>query len=486
MSYQWKPIEDLPSDWETSASSEVQALAEIWKDQSDRLSQSEAQRRFDERLSREWAIETGVIERVYTIDRGTTELLIEKGIEASLIPHGATDKPAELVVSIVKDHQSALEHLFDFVAGRRELTTSYIKELHQVLLRHQDTVSGVTTSGTGIQVPLLRGGWKQQPNNPLRSNGTLHEYCPPIHVPREMERLVEMHEDHLKRDVSPEVEAAWLHHRFAQIHPFMDGNGRVARALASMVFIRDGWFPLVGLGGVRERYLDCLETADKGDICPLVALFSELQIRAFNNALSISEDLIQAAEPLDVVIDAATKQLRLRKETRVREQQQVFRLSRSLEQHARSRLQSISDSLDVSLRTIDPSYSVLTDGSTEETDFWFNAQILHVAEELGYYADTRSYRAWVRMRIREDRQATVVLSFHSLGVEFLGIMAASAFIEYRDTNEDGGISVGEPRRICPTVFQFSYKEDESAVMERFSHWLDEVMILGLEEWRTQL
>jgi Fic family protein len=41
------------------------------------------------------------------------------------------------------------------------------------------------------------------------------------------------------------VQAAWLHHRFTQIHPFADGNGQVARAIASLVFIEAGWFPLI-------------------------------------------------------------------------------------------------------------------------------------------------------------------------------------------------------------------------------------------------
>ena len=39
-----------------------------------------------------------------------------------------------------------------------------------------------------------------------------------------------------KRRTAREIEATWLHHRFTQIHPFQDGNGRVARALASLVF----------------------------------------------------------------------------------------------------------------------------------------------------------------------------------------------------------------------------------------------------------
>ena len=45
------------------------------------------------------------------------------------------------------------------------------------------------------------------------------------------------------------MEAAWLHHRFVQIHPFQDGNGRIARALSTLIFVKAGWFPLV----VRDR-----------------------------------------------------------------------------------------------------------------------------------------------------------------------------------------------------------------------------------------
>jgi len=53
--------------------------------------------RVNERLRREWSIETGIIERIYTIDRSTTRLLIEQGI-AALIPYGATNRPVGEVI----------------------------------------------------------------------------------------------------------------------------------------------------------------------------------------------------------------------------------------------------------------------------------------------------------------------------------------------------------------------------------------------------
>src|ERR1700675_4837639 len=92
-----------------------------------------------------------------------------------------------------------------------------------------------------------------------------------------MDRLVAMHSKHDARGVPVEVEAAWLHHRFAQIHPFADGNGRVARAITSLVFIKAGWFPLIVKRDDWNRYIDALEAADAGDLRYLVALFVEAQ-----------------------------------------------------------------------------------------------------------------------------------------------------------------------------------------------------------------
>lgn len=111
-------------------------------------------------------------------------------------------------------------------------------------------------------ISLIKGDWKKQPNNPLRPDGSVHEYCPPIQVPSEMDQLISWHHRHREIGVSPEVEAAWLHHRFTQIHPFQDGNGRVARCLASLIFIQVGWFPLVITRDTRKGYIEALEEAD--------------------------------------------------------------------------------------------------------------------------------------------------------------------------------------------------------------------------------
>ena len=157
----------------------------------------------------------------------------------------------------------------DIVGGARDLTAFSIKEMHQRLTLSQETSQAEDQFGNPMKVQLLKGDWKKQPNNPRRPDGLIHEYCPPLFVQEEIDQLLAWHQAHTS--VCPEVEAAWFHHRFAQIHPFQDGNGRVARALTSAVLLKADHLVLVIRDEEhREGYLDALAAADSGDLKPLV------------------------------------------------------------------------------------------------------------------------------------------------------------------------------------------------------------------------
>ena len=90
--------------------------------------------------------------------------------------------------------------------------------------------------------------------------------------------------------VPAQIEAAWLHHAFTQIHPFQDGNGRVARALASLVFIKNGFFPLVVSRDDRIRYIEALEASEAGASEELIGLFSKIQKRSLTKAIGHAAD----------------------------------------------------------------------------------------------------------------------------------------------------------------------------------------------------
>jgi Fic family protein len=67
---------------------------------------------------------------------------------------------------------------------------------------------------------------------------------------------------------------AYLHHRFEQIHPFLDGNGRTGRLLLNLMLVRRGYVPVVIESRRRNRYLDCLQDADAGNLAALAALLT--------------------------------------------------------------------------------------------------------------------------------------------------------------------------------------------------------------------
>lgn len=487
--YSWNEISDLPEDWQLLVADDLSSLADIWKEQRDMLRGSKNLSQFNTELRRQWAIETGIIEGLYTIDRGVTRLLIEKGIEGSLIPHGATNKPVEKILPIIKDQESVIEGLFDFVGQSRPMSTSYIKELHQALTAHQDTVEAVDQFGNQMTVRLQRGVWKEQANNPTTSSGTLHEYCPPEHVASEMDRLIEMHLSHEAAKVSPEVEAAWLHHRFTQIHPFQDGNGRVARALASLVFLRAGWFPLVIVSDQhRDEYISALEEADHGNLSRLATLFSRLQKKAFLEALSISRDVIADQESVKAMIASVADRLRERVETKRAEKLKVFEISKIIETKAEKHLREVSRELSQQIHGIDTSYQVSVDRNRNDNKHWFWDQVVRTAQNRSYFSDLRTYHSWVRLKIRRtnERQTEIVISFHSLGTQFLGLMAVSAFVEHRGLGERGTASLDGPYPACSDIFQFSYNQEASSIESRFMKWLNVAILAGLDQWKNQL
>ena len=232
------------------------------------------------RLKRSHAIETGIVERLYSLSEGVTETFIKEVFAESYIQHGDTNIPPSQLMAHLQDHFEAMDFVFDLVKQERPLTEHFIRALHQLITKHQDTTEAIDHNGQCVQVPLLKGKYKKHPNNPSRvgkDGQELHLYCPPEQVVSEMQQLLLYHQRLLSEEVSPIIVSAWLHHAFTQIHPFQDGNGRVARMLASLVLIQAGLFPLTIRRTAKSRYIDALEAADQKAPQALVALFSELQ-----------------------------------------------------------------------------------------------------------------------------------------------------------------------------------------------------------------
>ncbi|NQE53708.1 hypothetical protein C5S29_08950 [ANME-1 cluster archaeon GoMg3.2] len=62
--------------------------------------------------------------------------------------------------------------------------------------------------------------------------------------------------------------ATFLHHKLVEIHPFADGNGRVARLLTNLYLMKDGYPPIVLRKEERGKYYHFLRIADEGNLGP--------------------------------------------------------------------------------------------------------------------------------------------------------------------------------------------------------------------------
>ena len=481
MSQQWHPICDYEIPPADLADKELYALSAVWKEQRTRLS---GLTEFTERLNREWAIETGLIERLYVLDRGVTELLIERGLNAALIPHRSATNAVQ-TIAMIGDQKEAIESVFSFVKQKRDLTTSYIKELHSLFVRNQPYAQGRDQFGNERQVPLVPGAYKEHSNNPTRPDGTLHYYCPPIHVAAEMDQLIHLHERHRNHEVTPEVEAAWLHHRFVQIHPFTDGNGRVARTLATLVFIRSDWLPLVVRDSRRGDYINALEQADDGDLKPLVMFFSALQRQEFVNALSIARE-VEKSVRVDSRIRAIGQRLAKRRDALEQEWAAAVASARRLHQFAGSRLNEVRGLLDG--LSLDSEFTFFVDDAEDGADrsHYFRRQIISTARELRYYANTSHYRSWVRLVIKDGSQSTMLVAFHCVGHEFRGVLICSVTWFRRVPIGDDEVETEGDTPLCDEAFQINYKEDGAEVERRFEDWLESTIERGLALWESTL
>ncbi len=471
------------------ASAELASLAKVWSAQRVHLEKSNAMERFLYNLKTEWAIETGLIERLYQWDRGVTEVLIKEGIDASIIAHqaGLDEYKARKAKQLVDDQYGALEGLFEFVKAERTLSEHFIRSVHGELTQHQETVDAVDIHGMRIQVPFLRGMYKSQPNNPRRSDGSTFEYCPPEWVNDEMQTLVAWYLDY-EHEVPPEVLAAWLHHRFTQIHPFQDGNGRVARILATLVFLRQGLFPLLVRNTERNAYIGALEHADCGDLGPLVDLFAKNQRQSLLKALGLQQEVARADRALEIV-QLGLERLRTKAQSQ-RDITQILRNKADLVFHVLDqRLQTFTGFLQVQLDQLEGQtyHAILSaEPAASQRSHYFHRQIVDTAKAFDYFANVETYAAWLRLAVKTEQNFELVFSVHGLGASTSGTMALVAFGQIRARKEEGAAEIVDYSPACHEPFQFNYAEPDSQISERLGNWVEGALKMGMAHWYRTL
>ena len=490
--HSWTFIEPLSDQERNIDLADIAPLYESWRATKSRLNGSSAGQlaEFNKRLVRRLSVETGILERVYDLDRGTTEALVAKGFAEELISSSSTNVEPSKLIDILRDQEAAINLVLECVSSRRELTKGILHELHTILMRHQETTNAVDQFGSRMEIPLLKGKFKTQPNNPKRPDGSVHEYCPPVHVESEVEKLLEWLASYSSED--PIIVAAWFHHRFTQIHPYQDGNGRLARALTTLILLRAELLPLVVDRDLRSKYIEALEEADRGGLSMLAEMFAQLERQTILEALSVDIDaeISHHSSVTAAVIENLTDRFSKRKSRKLAELRSVNDVAIELRSKTHKALAKFIDTFEPTLKQIGEVKRSATDGGPDRSNgHWYRFEVLKSATDAKTFANLSENHYFVKESIQVNRERLVfIVSFHHVGRELTGVMEATAFMQLLsyDDSDEGDSPSRRFSQCCVAPFVFTYKTKPSEVASSFEHWLDAAFAVALQEFGNQL
>jgi len=206
--------------------------------------------------------------------------------------------------------------------------------VHQMLMKDIDDSWGGILRSQNVMI----AGAKYQPPDPSR-----------------VETLLQTTLSTLKAD--PDVDhlilATWAHWAIARVHPFMDGNGRMARLWQDIVLFRNNLTCAIIRPGDREDYYSALQLADEGSFDTLIQLVAQRVLATFDQYMSVLQQ--------DEAIDAWAKDIAGELDSRATEQRRLsyMKWKRRMEElqfeftRCASRINKATDQLEVQVRTYD-------------------------------------------------------------------------------------------------------------------------------------
>lgn len=197
-----------------------------------------------------------------TLDLAETKVIIEDGLTIS-------GKP-------IKDHLETIGHagafnkLLEF-AEAGLITEENIKCLHRLFYIKLDSEN----AGVYRKKPVIVTG--ADFNFPL-----------PAELDNKMQDFVS-NLPAMKKELHPVEFAAMVHALFVNIHPFIDGNGRVARLLMNLALLQAGYNITIIPPVVRADYIRALQETNRNNFEPFINFISEMVYEAQKEYLKIIE-----------------------------------------------------------------------------------------------------------------------------------------------------------------------------------------------------
>ena len=174
----------------------------------------------------------------------------------------------------LKDHYETVGHAKAFdeiikLSQNETFTEDDIKLLHKLFYEKIDSAkagkyrtSQVIITGSDVELP-----------KPEELDEKMHEFI--LQLPK------------LKAELHPVEYAAMVHIIFVNIHPFADGNGRVARLLMNLALLQSGYNIVVIPPVVRADYISALQKTNSGNNTEFINFISEMVLESQKEYLKI-------------------------------------------------------------------------------------------------------------------------------------------------------------------------------------------------------
>jgi len=181
-----------------------------------------------------------------------TKLVLEEGVTIG-------GKPLKDHIE-AKNDAEAFDLMIELVNSKKKISQEIIQQIHECVM------TGILTKpGQYRTKNVTITGAKTRPPSYLKIVKLMDEYI------KNIEKL----------KLKTIKKAAFIHHEFVKIHPFIDGNGRVARLLTNFYLMKNGYTPIIIQKDDRGKYYRSLNKADIGDLSD----FASFIARSVNESL---------------------------------------------------------------------------------------------------------------------------------------------------------------------------------------------------------
>lgn len=171
-----------------------------------------------------------------TLTLGETRMILEDGLTVG-------GKQVKEILE-AKNHKEALNLLFEIARNKKDFSEKIICDLHKKLLLDIDDEN----AGCYRRIQVYITGSEELPPAAKK-------------VPKLMKEFIRWH--HSSKDKINILELAVLtHYKLVKIHPFIDGNGRIARLLLNLILLQQGYPPVIIPIIKRQEYIKSIQKGE--------------------------------------------------------------------------------------------------------------------------------------------------------------------------------------------------------------------------------